>query len=66
MILSRLAGEQIVIGDSITITVVEIQGGKVRLGFKAPKDVRIDRSEVRERITRDGLRPPRAEPEGAD
>jgi carbon storage regulator len=39
-----------VIGDDIIVTVVDLRGDKVRLGIAAPKDVRVDRSEVRERI----------------
>lgn len=46
LVLTRKKGEQIVIGKDIMVTVVEVMGGKVRLGFEAPKDVRVDRKEV--------------------
>lgn len=46
LVLSRKVGEDIVIGDSIRITVVEMRGGKVRIGVVAPRDVVVDRKEV--------------------
>lgn len=46
LILSRKAGETLVIGDSIEITVTEISGDKVRLGIAAPKEVQILRKEL--------------------
>ncbi len=48
LILSRKKDEQIVIGDDITVTVVEIRGNKVRLGITAPEEVRVDRMEIHE------------------
>ena len=47
LVLSRKAGEQILIGDNVRLTVLQTRCDKVRLGFEAPKDVSIDRSEVR-------------------
>lgn len=46
LVLSRKAGEVIVIGDDIRITIVKIRGGRVRLGVDAPRDVQVRRSEV--------------------
>lgn len=46
LILSRKKNESIVIGDGITVTVVEIRGDKVRLGFEAPEEIPIHRREV--------------------
>ena len=37
LVLSRRVGERIVIDDNITVTVVEIQAGKIRLGIEAPE-----------------------------
>lgn len=54
LVLSRHRGESIVIGDDVIITVVRIDGDKVRLGFTAPRSVRVDRSEVAEEKRREG------------
>jgi carbon storage regulator len=49
LVLTRHSGGQIVIADDIVITVVSIEGNKVRLGFDAPKSIRVDRKEVHDR-----------------
>lgn len=46
LVLSRKKNESIVIADTITVTVVEIRGDKVRLGIEAPRDVPVHRQEV--------------------
>lgn len=46
LVLSRKQDEKIIIGDSITLMVVSIQGDKVRLGIEAPKHVSIHREEI--------------------
>ena len=50
LVLTRKAGEGIVIGDNITIKVIELKGGGVRIGIDAPKDKKIYRQEVYDRI----------------
>jgi carbon storage regulator len=50
LVLSRKRDQQIIIGDGIVITVVEIRGDKVRLGIEAPTDVPVHRKEVYEAI----------------
>lgn len=52
--LTRRAGEAIRIGDDIWITIVAVDGAQVRVGISAPKDVRIDREEVRQRRQAEG------------
>ncbi len=52
LVLTRKKNESIVINDNIIVTVIEIRGGKVRLGFDAPKDVPIHRREVYDAIRR--------------
>lgn len=47
--LTRRVGERIVIGDGITVQVLQINGGIVRLGVVAPEGVAIDREEIRKR-----------------
>lgn len=56
LVLSRKKDEKIMIGDSITLMVIEIRGDKVRLGIEAPKDVTVHREEVYDAIKRDGAR----------
>jgi carbon storage regulator len=46
LVLSRKPGQKIHIGDNITVTIVEIQGNRVRLALEAPNDVRILRAEL--------------------
>ena len=46
LVLSRKARERVMVGDNLVITVVEIRGDKVRLGFEAPEDVAIRREEL--------------------
>jgi carbon storage regulator len=50
LVLSRRLGEQIVIGGEIRITVVAVQGNKVRIGITAPPDIRVDREEISQRL----------------
>ncbi len=50
LVLSRKKCESIIIGDNITIVVVEIRGDKVRLGIEAPKEITVHRNEVYEAI----------------
>lgn len=53
LVLSRKKNESIEIGDSITVSVVEIRGDKVRLGVKAPKHIKVHRQEVADAIRRE-------------
>jgi carbon storage regulator len=46
LVLSRKLGERIQIGDNISITVVDINRGKIRLGIDAPRDIPIFRQEL--------------------
>lgn len=56
LVLSRQKDEEIVIGDNIYITVVDIRGDKVRLGIKAPSVVPVHRKEVYDAIQRENAR----------
>jgi carbon storage regulator CsrA len=49
LVLTRRIDEEIIIGDDIRVTVLAIQGNTVRLGFTAPRSVRIMRPEVQAR-----------------
>lgn len=46
LVLTRKVGEEIYIGDRICVKVMDISGGKVRLGIDAPISMRIYREEV--------------------
>ena len=50
LVLTRKTGEGIIIGDDIKITIVELKGGGVRVGIDAPRDMKIHRQEVYDRI----------------
>ena len=50
LVLTRKAGESIVIGSQIRITVLEMQGRQIRLGIEAPSEIPVHRGEVSERI----------------
>lgn len=50
LVLTRKAGESIVIGNQVRITILEIQGRQIRLGVEAPGDISVHRGEVYERI----------------
>lgn len=46
LVLSRRVGESIVIGDDVTVTVLEVRGDVVRLGIDAPRSVTVHREEL--------------------
>lgn len=46
LVLARKEGESICIGEDITLTVVSVEYGRVRLGFQAPDAVKILRQEL--------------------
>jgi carbon storage regulator len=49
LVLTRRVGETVVIDGDIRVTVVAIQGDKIRLGFVAPESVTVDREEIHQR-----------------
>jgi len=46
LVLSRRIGECIVIDGQITVTVIEVRGGQIRLGIEAPPEISVRRNEV--------------------
>lgn len=50
LILTRRPTETIMIGDDITITVLEVRGNQVRLGINAPRHIDVHREEIYRRV----------------
>lgn len=53
LILTRRAGEVIMIGDDVTVTVLAVNGAQVRLGVAAPRSTAVHREEIYEKIQRE-------------
>tara|TARA_B100000767_G_C19649521_1_gene486084 strand:+ start:680 stop:865 length:186 start_codon:yes stop_codon:yes gene_type:complete len=53
LILTRRAGEALMIGEDVSITVLGVKGNQVRIGIDAPKDVAVHREEIFDRIQDD-------------
>lgn len=51
LILTRKEGESLRLGDDITVTVVSVKGGHVRIGVNAPRDVAVHREEIYQKIS---------------
>lgn len=49
LILTRNEGQTICIGDDVTLTVVTAHRGKAKININAPKEVAVDRLEIREK-----------------
>jgi carbon storage regulator len=54
LVLSRHAGESIMIGDNIRISISYIRGDKVGIAIEAPKEMPVHRQEVYDRIKLEG------------
>lgn len=48
--LTRRVGESLVIADDVVITVLSIQGNRVRIGIEAPKNIAVHRQEIYQKI----------------
>lgn len=53
LILSRNIGQAIMIDDHVKIVILEVNGGQVRIGIEAPKEVAVHRKEIYERIQKE-------------
>ena len=50
LILTRRVNEALMVGDEVTVTVLGVKGGQVRIGINAPRDVGVHREEIYDRI----------------
>ena len=50
LILTRKVNETLMVGDDVSVTVLGIKGGQIRLGINAPREIAVHRQEVYERI----------------
>ena len=50
LVLSRRIGESVVVGEDVTITVLEVRGDVVRIGIDAPRSVAVHRAELLEQL----------------
>ena len=55
LVLTRKPGEGIIIGDSVTIRIIEVKSGSIRIGIDAPGDTRIYRQEVYDWIRQENI-----------
>lgn len=46
LVLTRKAGESVIIQDNIKITIAAVRGSQVRIGIEAPKDISVHREEI--------------------
>ena len=46
LIITRRAGEKLMIGDDVVVEIMEIVGNQVRVGIQAPQSVRVYREEI--------------------
>jgi len=56
LILTRKIGEKIAVGDNITIALLDIKGGQVKIGIDAPKEISVHREEIYKRIRNANLK----------
>jgi len=53
LILTRRVGETLMIGDEVTVTVLGVKGGQVRVGINAPRSIAVHREEIYDRLRRE-------------
>ena len=66
LVLTRKLGENIRIGDSVKITVLEVRSGQVKLGIEAPPEVKVHREEIYARIQEENRRAQRTKAGGSE
>jgi carbon storage regulator len=53
LILTRMVGETVMIGDNVSVAIIGVSGSQVRIGISAPRDVTVHRKEIFDQIRRD-------------
>ena len=53
LIIIRRAGDKLVIGEAVTVTVLNVKGNQVRIGIDAPRDIPVNREEIYQHILKD-------------
>lgn len=66
LVLTRKIGESVLIGGEIEVTLLDIKGDSVRIGVNAPRETRIQRSEIVEAVVAENTAAADAGPEAAD
>ena len=66
LVLTRKAGERLLIGDDIVITILDSRGEGVRVGIDAPRGVKIQREEVVRAVTEANVEAAHADPQAED
>ena len=54
LVLTRRSGESFMIGDEVSVTVLELKGKQVRIGIDAPREVSVHRKEIFDKIVGEG------------
>ena len=63
LILTRKLNESIMIGDQIEISIVDIRGDQVKIGIKAPRNIKVYRQEVYRAIQKENIEAVKSKPE---
>ena len=50
LVVSRKVGERVLIGDQITVTIIKVGSGGVRIGIQAPKEMAVVREELAKQV----------------
>ena len=50
LILTRRISEKLIIGENVTVTILSVKGNHVRIGIDAPRDIKVNREEVFQRV----------------
>jgi len=56
LVLARKINQSIIIQDNIEVMILDIQGEQVKIGIKAPKEIKIYRKEIYEEIQKENIR----------